>query len=150
MNLRIPPVLMLVICIPLSWGLAFLLPVMSFGGAWRYAVAVAFLLIAFVILFVAVRSFHVAQTTVNPFTPDDTEQLVTTGLYRFSRNPMYVAMASILVGIAFFFGNIASFLSVVLFCCVITQLQIKPEEKVLAEMFGQSFLDYSHRTRRWM
>ena len=150
MSLRIPPVLLVSICAALSWGLAFLLPTMSFGGAWRYAVAAAFLLIAFVILFVAVRSFLVAKTTLNPFSPDDTEHLVTTGLYRFSRNPMYVAMASILTAITFGIGNYVSFLSVALFCWFITEFQIKPEEKILKQTFGQNYAGYMQQTRRWI
>ena len=150
MSLRVPPVLMVVICSAVSWGLALLLPAMNFEGSWRFICALCFLLVAFVILVVAVRSFVLARTTVNPLTPNDTQNLVTTGLYHYSRNPMYVAMASILIGLAFIIGNIASFAGVALFCWAITNFQIKPEERILQEQFGQAFLDYRRKKRRWI
>ena len=150
LKLKIPPLLLTSLFGLVMWVISLSTKSIIIPDVTRLVLSLVLVALGFIVSLSGVASFRVAKTTVNPLSPSESTSLVTTGVYKFSRNPMYVAMASILVGIVFFFGNIASFLSVVLFCWIITQFQIKPEEKVLTEMFGQSFLDYSQRTRRWI
>ena len=90
------------------------------------------------------------KTTVNPIKPEKASNLVITGFYRFTRNPMYLGMLFILTGSAFLFGNIGSFLVLPFFILTMNYLQIKPEEKVLENNFGESYLEYKKSVRRWI
>ena len=72
------------------------------------------------------------------------------GIYRYSRNPMYLGMTLVLVGIAFLLANVGSLLVIPLFVFSITSLQIKPEELALEERFGDTYRDYKERVNRWI
>lgn len=82
--------------------------------------------------------------------PQNTSDLVKTGLYHYSRNPMYVGLLVILTGYAIYLGSITPFLLLPLFYWVITTQQIIPEEKILEEKFGQEYLDYKKSVKRWL
>ena len=82
--------------------------------------------------------------------PDHTRDLVTEGLYRYTRNPMYVGLLVILTGFAILLGGVTPFLLLPLFYWLITSYQIKPEERVLEQKFGQQYLDYKKRVKRWL
>ena len=101
-------------------------------------------------LALALGAFIRARTTVNPLAPEEAATLVTTGLYRISRNPMYLAMAAILTGGAFLMGNLSAFVAPILFVWLMTEFQIKPEERALQARFGEAFDAYRIRTRRWI
>lgn len=150
MNLRIPPLVQVLICGAVGWGLSSMMPALAFTGMWRFAPAFLFFLAGAVILILALSAFNRARTTINPLAPEQAEALVTSGLYRISRNPMYLAMAAILTGGAFLIGNFAAFAGPVLFIWVMTEFQIKPEERALDAAFGESFAVYRQRTRRWI
>lgn len=150
MNIRIPPVLQVVLCGTLGWGLAMLFPSPHMGGAWRLFLA-AFLGgtgVAFLAL--AVGAFVRAKTTVNPLDPGRAEKLVTSGLFRFSRNPMYLGMLLVLTAGVLWLGACSAMLAPVLFIWVMTEIQIKPEERSLQQKFGDQFSAYRVRTRRWL
>ena len=148
MSLRIPPVAQFFACAFLAWGLARLLPQLSLGSSvWIYA-GFGFIAAGAILLALAVLAFVRARTTVNPLSPEQAETLVTSGLYRFSRNPMYLAMALILIGGAFALGNIAALLAPAIFVTIMTLFQIKPEERALESNFGEAFTHYRRQTRR--
>ncbi len=90
------------------------------------------------------------HTTINPMHPDHTKSLVTEGLYRYTRNPMYVGLLVILTGFAIMLGSITPFFILPLFYWLITTQQILPEERILEEKFGQQYLDYKKRVKRWL
>ena len=75
---------------------------------------------------------------------------LTTGLYRVTRNPMYLGMLLVLFGWAVFLSNLAALLIAPLFALYITRFQIIPEERVLAEKFGAAFMAYQSQVRRWL
>lgn len=150
MILRVPPVLQALACGVIGWGVSYFAPLLAFSGSWRFAFAGLFLAIGATILVLAVRAFVRARTTVNPLSPDEADTLVTNGLYRLSRNPMYLAMTCLLVSVAFLIGSLAAFIGPVLFVWVMTELQIKPEERALHSKFGEAFVAYCRRTRRWI
>lgn len=97
-----------------------------------------------------VQSFRQAQTTVDPMHPEKATTVVDSGLYGVTRNPMYVGMMLILFGLAVHLQNIPAFLVVGLFIAAVTQFQIRPEERVLEERFGEAYLDYRRRVPRWL
>ncbi|MEM9705896.1 MAG: isoprenylcysteine carboxylmethyltransferase family protein [Pseudomonadota bacterium] len=111
---------------------------------------VAIMAAGLLIELICIAAFFRSKTTVNPFTPQKTSSLVTTGLYRISRNPMYLGMAALLTGWAAFLGSAAALLGPLLFVVTITLVQIKPEEKALAGLFGEDYEAYRRKTRRWI
>jgi protein-S-isoprenylcysteine O-methyltransferase Ste14 len=94
--------------------------------------------------------FFRSQTTVNPMKPENSNKIVTSGTYRFTRNPMYVGLLMVLLGYAIWLGAITPFLLLPLFVVLITTQQIIPEEEMLERNFGQEYLDYKQRVRRWL
>jgi protein-S-isoprenylcysteine O-methyltransferase Ste14 len=97
-----------------------------------------------------VAAFRRGRTTVDPTRPDRASTLVATGIYRVTRNPMYVALALGLAGAAVWFSNIAAMLLVPVFVMGLTRLQIIPEERALRAKFGVGYDDYAAQVRRWL
>ena len=94
------------------------------------------------------RLFHRAGTTIKPF--EESTSLVTQGVFRLSRNPMYLGFILLLAVAAFLMGSLAPFLVIPLFIFLIYTLFITIEEKMLTEKVGKSYLDYQKRVRRWI
>ena len=109
-----------------------------------------FFLIGLWILISAVNSFKKQSTTVNPIKIENASSLVTSGVFEYSRNPMYLGMALILLGLAFMFNVIGGTLFTILFTIFITKFQIKPEEEVIERLFGEDFLKYKKNVRMWL
>ena len=82
--------------------------------------------------------------------PESTSSLVTAGLYRYSRNPIYVADVIFLLSWAFYLNNPISLLGIVGFVLYMNRFQIQPEERALEANFGQAYLDFKARVRRWI
>lgn len=108
------------------------------------------LLIGFFVLISAVRLFRKDNTTVNPLSPDQATKLVTDGIFKYTRNPMYLGMAFILGSISVFFNLLGGILLVALFCAYITKFQIIPEERAMKDLFSHDFEKYTKSTRRWI
>jgi protein-S-isoprenylcysteine O-methyltransferase Ste14 len=95
-------------------------------------------------------SFRRARTTVNPLRPESSSSLVTTGIYRRTRNPMYLGMLLALLGWALFLDHAPALLFAAAFVPLMNRLQIIPEERALAAMFGPGFAAYRAMVRRWL
>lgn len=150
MTVHIPPVIHAMICGSLGWGVSLMTPFLAFTGPWRFVPAIILVAAGASLLALALGAFARVQTTINPLAPEQAETLVTSELYRFSRNPMYLAVALILTGGAFLIGNFSAVAAPVLFVWLMTEFQIKPEEQALQEKFGEAFENYRRRTRRWI
>lgn len=98
----------------------------------------------------ALRAFRKAQTTVNPLAPQRSTSVVTTGVYRITRNPMYLGLALIMLGLAVYLASLWALLGPVVFVAFITRFQIQPEERALAARFGAGYTAYCARVRRWL
>jgi protein-S-isoprenylcysteine O-methyltransferase Ste14 len=109
-----------------------------------------FFLIGLWILISAVDSFKKQSTTVNPIKIENASSLVTSGVFEYSRNPMYLGMALILLGLAFMFNVIGGIIFTILFTIFITKFQIRPEEEVMQRLFGEDFLKYKKNVRMWV
>ncbi|MCZ6757918.1 MAG: isoprenylcysteine carboxylmethyltransferase family protein [Bacteroidetes bacterium] len=104
--------------------------------------------VALILMLYAAYSFKRAQTTIKPF--QESSALVTSGVYSFTRNPMYLSMGLILVGIAIWLGSLSSWIIIIPFIFLITRVFIGTEEKMLAETFGSDYEEYRLRVRRWI
>jgi protein-S-isoprenylcysteine O-methyltransferase Ste14 len=103
-----------------------------------------------VIFLLALVSFGLAKTTINPLSPSRASTLVTGGIYRLTRNPMCLSLLLLLIAHAVRLGAWGGWLGPALFAIFITRYQIIPEERVLADKFGAAFHAYRNRTRRWI
>jgi protein-S-isoprenylcysteine O-methyltransferase Ste14 len=102
------------------------------------------------IALVAFATFAHARTTINPLDPSRASSLVTYGIYRISRNPIYLSLLLLLIAYALRLASWLECLGPVLFVAYVTRFQIIPEEEILAQKFGAAFLAYKTRTRRWL
>ena len=118
--------------VPFPWNLLGILP----------------LALGVVINILADQAFHKAGTTVKPFI--ESKSLITDGVFRISRNPMYLGFVLILIGIAILMGSIVPFLVVPVFGILMDQVFIQVEERMLEEKFQQTWLEYKHQVRRWI
>jgi protein-S-isoprenylcysteine O-methyltransferase Ste14 len=116
-------------------------PPWSYAGAPLIAAGIA-------IAAIAAFSFKRAGTAVIPFEPSTT--LVTGGLYRFTRNPMYLGMVSALIGTGLIFGTMGSWLPIPVFVWIIRNNFILGEERFLEQIFGRQYTDYKSKVRRWL
>jgi protein-S-isoprenylcysteine O-methyltransferase Ste14 len=117
------------------------------SAPWSYC-GVPLIVAGVVLAGLSARAFRTAGTPVIPFTPSTA--LVTSGFYCYTRNPMYLGMLVLLVGVALLFGSVGALWPVPLFALVIRQRFIVPEERFLEEIFGDSYRIYKERVRRWL
>ena len=94
--------------------------------------------------------FRRAKTTVNPFKPQNATALVTSGVYLFTRNPMYLGLTLLILGWAAFLCSAWALAGPVVFVLYIRRFQIEPEEKILSAKFGAAYAEYVSRVRRWL
>ena len=150
LELRIPPPVIMLATGILMWLASILFPGLSVpwlhSAAWGAVTA----LLGLAISLLGVADFKRARTTVDPRRPAEATTLVTSGLYRYSRNPMYLGVLLVLIGWALFLGNLVSVLFIVGFALFINRYQILPEERLLQEKFGADFMAYKARVRRWI
>lgn len=98
----------------------------------------------------ALGALHGARTTADPRYPDRVSVLVTNGIYRYSRNPMYVGLAFALLAWAVWLANLVALLGVAAFVVYMQRFQIIPEERVLAARFGEAYEEYRRSVPRWL
>ena len=90
------------------------------------------------------------QTTINPLNLTKTSSIVNTGVFKYTRNPMYLGMIFILLSFALKFNIYGGLIIILIFFSFITKFQIIPEEKAMEKLFGQEFKNYKKTTRRWL
>ena len=150
LELKIPPVVVWLVVVGAMWLGCRALPVLRFGLPFHLGLALGFGIAGVAVAGAGVVSFRRAGTTVNPLKPDAVSVLVVSGVYRITRNPMYLGMLLVLLGWAIYLGNIVAFLFLPSFAAYMNRFQIIPEEKMLATMFGADFIAYRNSVRRWL
>jgi protein-S-isoprenylcysteine O-methyltransferase Ste14 len=150
LNLKVPPVVVGVLVGLAQWGVSRSIPELAVDIKYQGPMAVVVMSLGVVLLFFGTWSFKKHATTVNPLKPGEASTLVTSGIYSWTRNPMYLGMMILLIGTSIHFGNIGATATVLLFWAYITQFQIKPEEAILTDLFPDDFPLYCESTRRWM
>ena len=141
------PLLILVVLLALAWLIDLLLPTPlgQWGLQW---LGLALLLAGGLLLILAAGLFRVRGTTVDPTRSPDL--LVTDGLYRLSRNPMYLGMLLVLVGFALWRDSWLALLCPLAFFLYMSQVVIPREERMVESRFAEQFQAYRQRTRRWL
>jgi protein-S-isoprenylcysteine O-methyltransferase Ste14 len=132
-----------------TWWIGSTVAVGRYSFAYQAAVAVAVVVVGVAIVAVSLRSFAAVGTTPNPTQPRNATTLVTSGVYAMSRNPMYVGDAIILAGLAIWFGSVPGLLPIAAFVWYIDRFQIAAEEKALVGLFGDRYIAYRSKVRRW-
>ena len=150
LELRIPPLVVVAAAALLMWLIARGLPALHIDLAGTTFAAAVLWCIGIIMAAAGVLEFRRARTTTNPLAPQDASTLVTGGVYRFSRNPMYVGFVTVLLGWAVFLSNPAVLIVVLACVCYLTRFQIVPEERVLEKTFGPEFEAYRRAVRRWL
>jgi protein-S-isoprenylcysteine O-methyltransferase Ste14 len=150
LELKVPPVALVAIVAVSMWALSRISPSLYFtipGVAWLSA---GIALVGVCIAVLGVLEFRVAKTTVDPRVPDQSANLVVCGVYRHSRNPMYLGFLLVLCGWGLFLANAFSLLLLPAFIIYMNCFQIIPEEQFMSEKFGQSYTNYRSEVRRWV
>jgi len=147
---RIPPPVVAATIALLMWLTAPAAARLFAAPSLRLALGLVIALLGGVIAVAGARAFSRARTTVNPLKPEQASALVTGGIYRATRNPMYVGVALVLVGFAAWLWWWPALLGPMTFVAYITRFQILPEERALGARFGAEFETYRRRVRRWL
>jgi protein-S-isoprenylcysteine O-methyltransferase Ste14 len=150
LELKIPPLLVWLVIAGAMLGVAYSAPGLSFALAGSSAIALALVGLGGAVAIAGVVAFRNKRTTVNPLTPSASSVVVSIGVYRVSRNPMYLGFLLALAGWAVYLSNAGAALLLPAFVAYMTQYQIKPEERALLEKFGREFAQYMSRVRRWL
>jgi protein-S-isoprenylcysteine O-methyltransferase Ste14 len=148
MKLRIPPPIVTALCAALMWATGRFVALGVFAP--QRGLAIAILTVALALMLAAAMQFARARTTINPMRPERSSHLVTTGVFAWSRNPIYLADLLALVAVALWIGHLFAFAGCALFVAWINRYQIAPEEAALSERFGDDYRRYRHRVRRWI
>lgn len=150
LDLKIPPPLIALLVGLAMWFAAPVGPALHLGPATRYVIASAVGVAGLAFIISGLTGFRRAQTTTNPQKPERASVLVTGGVYRFTRNPMYLGLCFLLTAWAVYLSAILPFAGPFLFALYMVRFQIRPEERVLSRLFGQEYADYMTRVRRWL
>ena len=150
LELKVPPLALLVAFGAVMLGLSSVAPALTLPLVHGTAIASALVLFGACVALAGVIAFRASHTTVNPITPEKSSAVVSTGIYRFTRNPMYLGFALVLAGWATYLSNAASLLVLPAFVAYMNKFQVIPEERVLLAKFGTQFSEYMETVRRWI
>lgn len=150
LELKIPPLVQILVIAALMYLVDVLLPSLGFAISLRIEVVGILVLVGAVIALAGVISFRIHHTTMDPRYPEQTSNLVTGGVYRFTRNPMYLGFLFILLGWSVWLSNYIAVVMVVPYVFYITRFQIIPEERFIEDQFGDEYLEYKSKVKRWI
>ena len=147
LNTKIPPPLVTMLCI----GIIYLFEIqIEYSHPNLKTVGIIFLILGLIIIFLAVLKFIKTKTTVDPTRPHKTSNLVITGIYKITRNPMYLGMLFLIIAYAIYNNNIIGCIIIPVFIFYINKFQIEPEEIEMRKKFGESFENYCKKVNRWL
>ena len=148
MNNKIPPPIIALVC---ALGILFSKPFFrEYSNVNNSSISILFFLIGIACFFFAIKLFKKHNTTISPLKPEKATSLIVSGIYMYSRNPMYLGMLFILISTYIRFNIIGGIISISTFIIYITKFQIIPEEEQLKRIFGEKFLNYKKKTRMWL
>lgn len=151
LELKIPPVFVFAIALVLGWATARATPEWSISVAGNDLVAWIFIFCGLGVGVAGVRTFRAARTTVNPMKPHEATTLVRNGVYRRTRNPMYLGLLLLLIAWAAHRANLGALLIMpVFFIAYMNRFQIIPEERALTALFKDEYTHYMREVRRWI
>lgn len=150
LDLKIPPLIVVSVFGGVAWLGSRLFPRFQFNIPGSQAIAGGIALIAITVSVLGVVAFRRAKTTVNPTKPASAATLVTGGIYRFTRNPMYLGIFLLLLAGAILLQNLAAFFVLPFFVLYLNRFQVRLEESALHSRFGPEFAAYQSKVRRWL
>lgn len=150
LELKIPPPIVGLLVAVAMWEIASVIPSLDIPLFIRKVIAGLLLLVGGAIAFPSFIAFIRARTTFNSIKPAATSSLVTGGIYRFTRNPMYLSVLLMLIAWAIFLFSAWALVGPVAFVLYINRFQITPEERALAKIFGTAYAEYKGRVHRWL
>ena len=148
LELKVPPLVLVTIIAASMWGLSALWPDTNIPGSLWAGLVVC--MVGAGIAGLGVLAFRQAHTTVDPRTPNATSELVISGIYQRSRNPMYLGFLLLLMGWAIYLGSLHAFILLPVFILYMNRFQIEPEERFMKEKFGDTYRAYQAKVRRWL
>lgn len=147
-----PPVVMVGVAVAM-WVCTInvqLIPGIGLSVFLRGGLAISVIVLGAFFCLSGVMSFRDAKTTVNPLKPDAASALVDTGIYQYSRNPMYVGFAFFLLAWALYLASFLAMVGPACFIVIMNRFQIRPEERALEGLFGSDFVQYKNKVHRWL
>ena len=150
LELKVPPPVVAILVAAAMWAVSFTAPALPLPAVLQRCLALGIALGGVGFDLLGLAGFLKSRTTVNPLAPHRTTALVTGGIYRVSRNPMYVGLALLLIAWAVQLSALWPFIGPVLFVLYMNRFQIGPEERILARAFGEEYAAYAARVRRWL
>ncbi|MEE4377411.1 MAG: isoprenylcysteine carboxylmethyltransferase family protein [Candidatus Competibacteraceae bacterium] len=150
LELKIPPPIVAAIVALIMWGVSRFPPSVEVPELVRHILIFVLAATGLGFDFSGLIVFRRAKTTVNPMTPHSASSMITSGVYRVTRNPMYVGLFFLMCAWAVYLSSPWAFLGPVAFAVYIDRFQIRPEERALVALFGEDFLAYKAKVRRWL
>ncbi len=149
MYLKLPPALVALIAATAMYILVLFLPFGDFDFTGRLYLIWFLLGLGLLIGLISIFQFFKSKTSIDPRDPKKASELVVNGLYKITRNPMYLALLLLLLAWGLYVPNAFNFLIIIFFVAYMNKFQIIPEEKALTEKFGAAYLTYLTKVRRW-
>lgn len=150
LELKVPPPIVALLVAGAMWLLAMGLPLVDVSPSFKVKLALALVFLGVCFDLSALQLFFRKRTAINPMRPQNTSVMVVSGIYQFTRNPMYLGMVCLLMAWAVYLGSAFALAGPVGFVLYINRFQIKPEERFLLHKFGTVYADYLKRVRRWV
>ena len=147
---KVPPPIVALLIGTVMWGIARLSPLPEGESPLRLAISCGLTGLGILVVVLGMLAFRRAKTTINPVKIEAASSIVTSGVYRYTRNPMYVGLTLALIGWAVNIAVPLVLVGPVIFILYITRFQIIPEERVLTSKFGGEYRKYQERVRRWL
>jgi protein-S-isoprenylcysteine O-methyltransferase Ste14 len=150
LELKVPPPVVALLVGLFMWLASSLVAPVEVPFGFRTGVAVVLASVGVGVGVAGIIAFLRAGTTINPTKPGATSSLVTGGVFRFSRNPMYLSLLLYLLAWAVYLSNWLAMILVPVFVIYMNRFQIEPEERALSSLFGPEYTSYQARVRRWL
>lgn len=147
---KIPPPLVTLIFAFIMWLASSVGPSFVMNEKLSHSLIIACFVSGIGVAVMGILTFKKAGTTATPLSPEKASLLVSHGIYRFTRNPMYLGSALVLLAWAFYLSSVLVFIAIPVFILYINRFQIIPEERALQKIFGVEFDDYQTQVRRWL
>ena len=148
MKTKIPPPILALIMIALIYLSSLFIEQATFN--YQGSLSILALILGFACLLPSFKLFAKFKTTITPLKPSNSTALVTEGMYRYSRNPMYLGLLLITIASTIWFGTWLGIIINIVFIFLINFLQIIPEEETLLKIFGEEYGEYKKNVRRWI
>jgi protein-S-isoprenylcysteine O-methyltransferase Ste14 len=145
---KIPPPIVTLVFAALIYFSNKWLPSIVFSG--QSIISLFLMMVGFIVLLIAISAFIKRKTTINPLKPEAATSLVTTGIFRLSRNPMYLGLLLLIISLWIKTGAVLGFILVPSFVAYLNYFQILPEERAMTALFSGKYEVYCQQVRRWL